>query len=161
VTRQVPAERSALASLEDWADQAGAPAAKSNEKAGRPNSGAPGKTSRPGSGDASSGPLPEQAEAGAPQVAPYQLDEGFGLIRAVSPEYPQRAKRLGKGGEVRVELAIAVDGNVERIRVLRESGGWGFGRSVRQAYRQARFSRPTVRGRPVRVLWRQTVIFRP
>lgn len=101
------------------------------------------------------------ADGDGPAVAPEQLDAGFRLLAPVSPAYPERAQLLGRGGEVRVELAVGRDGSVERVQVLDETGHWGFGHAVRRAYRGARFSPPTVRGRPVRVLWRQTVIFRP
>lgn len=90
-----------------------------------------------------------------------QLDAGFGLLRAVWPAYPALAKRLGKAGRVRLELGIDPQGRVYRVNVVDEISGWGFGPSAESAYRNARFTRPTVGGRPVRVLWRKTVIFRP
>lgn len=90
-----------------------------------------------------------------------QLDEGFGLLRPVRPAYPALAKRLGKAGRVRLELGIDPQGRVYRVNVVDEISGWGFGPSAESAYRNARFTRPTVGGRPVRVLWRKTVIFRP
>lgn len=90
-----------------------------------------------------------------------QLDAGFGLVRPVLPAYPALAKRLHKAGRVRLELGIDPQGRVYRVNVVDEISGWGFGPSAELAYRNARFTRPTVGGRPVRVLWRKTVIFRP
>jgi TonB family protein len=90
-----------------------------------------------------------------------QLDAGFGLLQPVLSAYPALAKRKGRAGRVRLELGIAPDGRVYRINVVDETPGWGFGPSAESAYRNARFTRPTVGGRPVRVLWRKTVIFRP
>ncbi len=107
-----------------------------------------------------------QATVSAPTPAPAavlpgRLDPGFRLIRAVLPVYPERARRLRKGGRVRVELSVNPDGRVGEITVSDESGGWGFADSVRAAYRAARFSPPTVGGRAVRVLWRKTLVFKP
>lgn len=99
-----------------------------------------------------------EAEA---EMEATQLDAGFALRRPVRPGYPPLAKRLGKRGRVRLELGIDTEGRVYRVNVRQETGGWGFGAAAAAAYRQARFTRPTVRGRPVRVLWRKTIIFRP
>lgn len=101
------------------------------------------------------------SEAPGREVAADRLDAGFALLRPVRLAYPSLAKRLGKAGAVRLELGIDPEGRVYRVNVLEQTGVWGFGRSVEQAYRAARFTHPTVRGRPVSVLWRKTVIFRP
>ena len=68
---------------------------------------------------------------------------------------------MGIAGEVRLQLEIGADGRVRRVQVISESGDWGFGAAARAAYAQAAFTAPTVEGRPVRVLWRKTLRFRP
>lgn len=105
-------------------------------------------------------PRENSGEAEAEMEA-AELDAGFALRRPVRPGYPPLAKRLGKRGRVQLELGIDTEGRVYRVNVRQETGGWGFGAAAAAAYRQARFTRPTVRGRPVRVLWRKTIIFRP
>lgn len=99
---------------------------------------------------------------GASRAAfPAELDAGFRLMEPVLPDYPERARRLARGGEVRVELAVEPDGSVSEVKVAASPSGWGFGRAARSAYREARFSPPTVGGQAVRVVWRKTLLFRP
>ncbi len=94
-------------------------------------------------------------------VAQEELDEGFGLLAPVLPSYPPQARRLGRNGKVKLELAVDPRGRVRRITILEETAGWGFGAAARAAYGRARFSPPTLRGRPVWVLWRKTLHFAP
>lgn len=94
-------------------------------------------------------------------VAPRALDPGFRLLHPVRPRYPDHARRLKRMGMVVLELEVGTDGQVARIAVLQESKGWEFGEAARDAFATARFTPPTVNGRPVRVLWRKTLHFRP
>ena len=94
-------------------------------------------------------------------VTPRQLDAGFRQLKGTSPRYPTGARRAGVPGEVRMELEINPAGQVERVEIMGETGGWGFGDAVRRAYLAARFSPPTMAGEPVRVRWRQTLRFTP
>ena len=103
---------------------------------------------------------PEKAE-GHPLVSEGGLDPGFRLVEPVRPGYPALARRLGKSGEVRLELEIDPAGRVTRVSILAETEAWGFGATVRDAYRAARFTAPTRGGKPVRVVWRKTLRFRP
>ncbi len=89
------------------------------------------------------------------------MDPGFRLRSAQRPRYPERARRLRQPGEVRLAVEVATDGSVTRIDVLAESRGWGFGAAARRAYAAARFTPPTVRGEPVRVIWHKTLRFLP
>jgi len=104
------------------------------------------------------------ATAGAttlPVVTEKELDRGFRQIRQVYPRYPPRAFSRKQGGEVRVELEINARGEVSQVRILKETGQWGFGEAVSMAFLDARFTPPTMQGRPVRVLWRKTLRFAP
>jgi TonB family protein len=105
------------------------------------------------------------ADAGAPQtgalVSPDALDPGFGLVQPVRPEYPRRALDHGAAGQARIEIEIEPSGDVGRVSVLEETETWGFGSAAERAYRLARFTPPRVRGTPVRVLLRKTLVFEP
>ena len=93
---------------------------------------------------------------------PETLDAGFGILGGLPrPLYPDRARRLGRGGSVVLEILVGPDGKVMRVVVVRESSGWGFGAAAREAYAKAVFTPPRANGRPVRVLWRKTLRFRP
>ena len=95
-------------------------------------------------------------------VEVIRLDAGFRLISGEAvPVYPERARRLGRGGIVQLAVQVGPDGMVEGVSVLRESSGWGFGAAAREVYAKAVFTPPRAKGRPVRVVWRKTVQFRP
>ncbi|MBI3992552.1 MAG: TonB family protein [Candidatus Lambdaproteobacteria bacterium] len=98
---------------------------------------------------------------GVPLAGAASLDGNFRLLSLGALTYPPRARRLRIAGEARLELEIGADGRVWRVQVLSESGDWGFGAAARAAYALAAFTPPTVGGRPVRVLWRKTLQFRP
>ena len=102
-----------------------------------------------------------KAVAQAPLVGSAELDAGFRLVRVPTPLYPRRALRLRRPGEVRLEVEVGPGGKVLQVAVLEETGQWGFGTAAREAYREARFSPPTLRGQPVRVRWQRTLLFRP
>jgi TonB family protein len=89
------------------------------------------------------------------------LDAGFRLLSRGPLTYPGRARRLSRGGEARVEVGVDPTGRVSGVTVLHETRGWGFGEAARAAYAQARFTPPTVNGRPVHVRWRKTLRFQP
>ncbi|MEE8434797.1 MAG: energy transducer TonB [bacterium] len=104
-------------------------------------------------------------DAGPPGFSPRRpetLDAGFGILGGLPrPLYPERARRLRRGGSVVLDILVGPDGKVMRVVVVRESLGWGFGAAAREAYAKAVFTPPRANGRPVRVLWRKTLRFRP
>lgn len=106
---------------------------------------------------------PQEAAPSAPAqpVDAEALDAGFRLLSRGPLTYPSRARRLSRGGEARVEVAVDPAGRVSGVTVLHETRGWGFGDAAREAYAQARFTPPTVGGRPVHVRWRKTLRFKP
>jgi TonB family protein len=96
-----------------------------------------------------------------PWVEVQALDAGFGLIAPVTLAYPEAARRARKAGRVRLEVEVGADGSVLAVRVLEATAGWGFAEAARDAYQRARFAPPRWQGRPVRVLWRKTLLFQP
>lgn len=100
-------------------------------------------------------------DAALPWVEVQALDAGFGLISPITLAYPEAARRARKAGRVRLEVEVGPDGSVLAVRVLEATAGWGFAEAARDAYEQARFAPPRWQGRPVRVLWRKTLLFQP
>jgi len=94
-------------------------------------------------------------------VSLLDLDAGFRLLTPVRPRFPQRAARAQRSGQVQLEVLVDADGTVAQVEVVGEPEGWGFGLAAREAFAQARFTPPTASGRPVRVRWRKTLLFRP
>ena len=90
-----------------------------------------------------------------------QLDAGFGPLLPVEPRYPAAAANAGKGGRAQLEIQVDGTGQVRAVRIVEETGHWGFGSAAREAYLGARFSPPRLKGRPVRVLLRKTIVFSP
>ncbi len=101
------------------------------------------------------------AAGNAGTVGPESLDAGFGLASAVHPAYPAAALAQGRGGRARIEVEIEPSGSVARVRILDETGRWGFGAAAQRAYASARFTPPRLAGRPVRVVLRKTIEFEP
>jgi len=103
--------------------------------------------------------VPEQDFA--PLVDVDRLDPGFEMQGRLSPRYPARALRNRRSGMVRLALDVNESGRVERVTVLEETPGWGFADAALAAAGQISFSPPTMQGRPVRVRWLKTLVFRP
>jgi TonB family protein len=124
---------------------------------------APVQSARGSADEAVNGAVNDAADnaGGAPQVEAEALDPGFGLLTPVVPRYPEAARRLGRSGQARIEVEVDRGGRVLAVRILAESGRWGFGEAARRAYLDARFSPPRRAGRPVEVRWRKTLLFRP
>jgi len=142
------------------------PEAQAASAAVVPTPAAPTPDTGPASSADAAAPAAESAPRAAPAAPPLvvdaaRLDAGFRLLRPVEVAYPELARRLRRGGTVELEVEVTPDGRVARVAVLAESGSWGFGRAARTAYREARFTPPTVAGRPVRVLWHQQLRFEP
>lgn len=100
-------------------------------------------------------------EADDPLVSAELLDPGFRLLRVKALVYPPAALNLRRAGKVRLEIEVDAQGRATRVVVLGETGDWGFGGAASKAYSQAHFTPPTRQGKPVRVRWRKTLVFRP
>ena len=66
-----------------------------------------------------------------------------GLLREVTPDYTEQARRAGLEGEVLLEIVVGPDGGVRDVKVLRRLGA-GLDEQAVEAVRQWRFS-PTPR----------------
>ena len=89
-----------------------------------------------------------------------QLDDGFHLLEEVRPYYPPWARWRNESGWVELELFVDIEGRVRRLRLLNESNAL-FGEAAVVAWNRARFTPPTVKGKPVKVRWRQMIYFKP
>ena len=78
------------------------------------------------------------------------VDEEAQSINEVNPQYPERAKKLGVSGYVKVYLVIDVYGNVTQSQVVSvDPPGYGFETAALTAIRQWKFEPAKLGGYPV------------
>ena len=80
------------------------------------------------------------------------------LLREVTPDYTEQARRAGLEGEVRLEIVVGPDGGVRDVNVLRPLGA-GLDEQAIDAVRQWRFSPARRLGTPVAVVVEVAVEF--
>lgn len=69
-----------------------------------------------------------------------EVDETARLLKEIQPKYPERAKKMGVSGYVKVYLVIDVYGTVSQLRVLTsEPTGYGFEEAALKAVREWKF----------------------
>lgn len=73
--------------------------------------------------------------------------------------YPEKERRAGREGSVKVKLHIGIDGRVGRVEIM-ESKGKSFDKAAKSVAKRMRFSPAMFNGRLVAVRLRQTIIFR-
>lgn len=79
-----------------------------------------------------------------------EVDEQAQVLKEVQPKFPERAKRLGISGYVKVLLVIDVYGDVAQTQVLTlDPPGYGFETEALNAVRQWKFSPAQLGGYPV------------
>jgi len=79
-----------------------------------------------------------------------EVDEQAQVLREIQPKFPERAKRLGISGYVKVLLVIDVYGDVAQTQVLTlDPPGYGFETEALNAVRQWKFSPAQLGGYPV------------
>ena len=81
------------------------------------------------------------------------------LLREVTPDYTEQARRAGLEGEVLLELVVGPDGGVSNVRVLRPLGA-GLDEQAVAAVRQWRFAPARRLGTAVAVIVEVAVEFR-
>jgi len=79
------------------------------------------------------------------------------LVRRVDPVYPEKARKLGLEGSVRLRVAIARDGSIEDVKAL--SGDPLLGEAAADAVKQWRYRPTLLNGKQVPVLTVITVTF--
>jgi len=103
---------------------------------------------------------PDRAEGAAsgepvgeaePVKARFGTRNGPKVVRMRTPEYPFRARRLRKEGNVLLELHLDAAGKVQEAEVI-ESAGYGFDESALKAVERSKFSPATRDGQPVACL---------
>ena len=121
-------------------------------------------------------PPPPASLAGLPQVSEKDLPEGYveeqgftfaplyrvtqapKLLKALTPEYPPRARELQKEGIVILEVDIDAQGRVVSARIVEESG-WGFGAAALKAILGAGFAPARIESTAVPVRYRLPIRF--
>jgi protein TonB len=111
----------------------------------------------PGGGDGPPGDDPVGADSG-PILVTGDMTPPH-LIRKVSPDYPNVARRAGMGGTVVLRAVIGPDGAVEEVTVVRATSRL-FVEAATEAVRQWRYTPALQSGKPVRVWFEAVVEFK-
>ena len=70
-----------------------------------------------------------------------EVDEQAQVLREIQPKFPDRAKKMGVSGYVKVFIVIDVNGDVSQAQVLtQDPAGYGFDIEALKAIRQWKFS---------------------
>ena len=88
------------------------------------------------------------------------VDKRAKLLSRATPRYPRLAQRQGLGGTVEFRIVVGLDGNVEKVQLLKADPPGIFEASAEAAIRQYRYSPAIVDGKPVRSFYRQKIIFK-
>lgn len=79
-----------------------------------------------------------------------EVDEQAQVLREIQPKFPEKAKKLGVSGYVKVLLVIDVYGDVAQAQVMtQDPAGYGFDVEALKAVRQWKFSPAQLGGYPV------------
>lgn len=79
-----------------------------------------------------------------------EVDEAARLLKEVQPKYPERAKKMGISGYVKVYLVVDVYGQISQARVLTsEPSGYGFEEAALKAVREWKFEPAKLGSYPV------------
>ncbi len=79
-----------------------------------------------------------------------EVDEEAKVLREINPEYPERAKKAGVSGYVKVFLVIDVYGNVSQTEIVSVNPpGYGFETEVLKAVKQWKFEPAKLKTFPV------------
>ena len=97
---------------------------------------------------------------GAPVFVEAQVDEPVELVTIPTPRYPPALRLAGIAGRLAVQYVVDTTGHAEpgSWRVLRTTNA-AFEDPAREAIMQGRFNPARIKGRPVRQLVQQTVVF--
>jgi len=116
----------------------------------------PAKLTSPKSLESSSAPAP--AVAVAPRQA--RVDAPPKPKRNIRPDYPREARRRGEQGDVVLELEVAADGTVSKVRVVQSPGFPLLDEAAVRAVRDARFVPASAGGKSVASTARLTLNFK-
>lgn len=79
-----------------------------------------------------------------------EVDEDAKILKEVNPRYPQRAKKLGVSGYVKIYLVIDTHGNVSQTQVMQvDPPGYGFETEALAAVREWKFEPAKLGNYPV------------
>lgn len=79
-----------------------------------------------------------------------EVDEQAQVLREIQPNFPEKAKRMGVSGYVKVLIVVDVYGDVAQAQILtQDPAGYGFDAEALKAVRQWKFSPAQLGGFPV------------
>ena len=79
-----------------------------------------------------------------------EVDEQAQPLKEVQPAFPEKAKKLGLSGYVKVYIVIDVYGDVAQASIMsQDPAGYGFDTEALKAVRQWKFSPAKLGGYPV------------
>lgn len=79
-----------------------------------------------------------------------EVDEQAQVLKEVQPQFPERAKKLGISGYVKIYIVVDVNGDVAQAAVMNlDPPGYGFETEALKAVRQWKFSPAYLGGFPV------------
>ena len=84
----------------------------------------------------------------APHRASH-LNMSLSPLHKFKPHYPQRAKRMGIEGYVKVELSVDAKGEVQGVKIIESAPSGVFERSVKKALMQWKFRPKILEGKSV------------
>lgn len=87
----------------------------------------------------------------------------FKIIKQVDPNYPKQAEKLryDKIAVVEVKFLVGLNGEVEKIEILKSNKQFGFDKEVIQALNKWKFEPITYKGKKIKVYFNKEFVFTP
>ena len=87
----------------------------------------------------------------------------FKIIKQVDPNYPKQAEKLryDKTVVIEVKFLVGLNGEVEKIEVLKSNKKFGFDKEVVQALNKWKFEPIVYRGKKIKVYFNKEFVFTP
>lgn len=87
----------------------------------------------------------------------------FKIIKQVDPNYPKQAEKLryDKTVVIEVKFLVGLNGEIEKIEVLKSNKKFGFDKEVIQALNKWKFEPIVYRGKKIKVYFNKEFVFTP
>lgn len=94
-------------------------------------------------------------------IASSRID--FKIIKQIDPNYPKQAEKLryDKTVVIEVKFLVGLNGEVEKIEVLKSNKKFGFDKEVIQALNKWKFEPIVYRGKKIKVYFNKEFVFTP